>query len=162
MALTVTTLAEAPKEAEGYIVEVGLEEKNEHPANKIDWHKEIRDEIVSGGWYVRTGDNDEEEELILTIDELNHSRLPAYVILKQHPTEEQEGIAIHLDDVESKEEASQILEGAFAILESWADEEGERFKKPEEAFKILKEYGPQTLSISINAIGVIQFGTNIL
>lgn len=154
MALTVNTLAEVP-EGNGYIVEVGLERNANHPANKID-RDQIRNELGVDEWYVRTGNEHEEKQLILEIDDLDHTRLPAYVVLTSNPRQATEGVAIHLDEVESEEEAWQILQTTIEVLRENVDTDDAESDFAEKLKKQLAST-ERPLAITSSAITVIQF-----
>lgn len=159
MALTVNTLGEVP-EGEGYIVEIGLEENQSHPANEIDRDR-IRDEMDEGEWYVRTGDQDEEQRLMLEVDDFDHSRLPAYVILNGHLTKAAEGIAIYLDDVETEEEAWWILQLAISELRnSVGTDSSDTAVADRIKTRIASTERP--LTIGASAVSLIEFGVNTL
>lgn len=159
MALTVNTLGEVP-EGEGYIVEIGLEENQSHPANEIDRDR-IRDEMEGGEWYVRTGDQEEEQQLMLEVDDFDHSRLPAYVVLSAHPTKATRGIAIYLDEIETEDEAWWVLQLAISELRSNVGADSgdsviaERIKS-----RIASTERP--LAIGASAVSLIEFGVSTL
>ncbi|WP_162993958.1 hypothetical protein [Halalkalicoccus subterraneus] len=159
MALTVNTLAEVPK-GKGYIVEVGLERNTEHPANKID-RDQIRNELGVGEWYVRTGDKREEKQLIFDIDNIDHARLPAYVVLTSNPSQATEGVAIHLNEVKSEEEAWWILQTAIEVLRESMNADNGEFDFAE---KMKKRFiaTERPLSITASAITVIEFSMGII
>lgn len=155
MAITVNTLAEVP-DANGYIVEVGLED-SDHPANQIDRDK-IRNELEIGEWYVRTGDRSEEQQLMLQLENaVNHSRLPAYVILTSHPEEAREAVVLYLDDIDSEESAWRLLEAAISTLRTMGAKESQSIEPSELARTILAEHSLTALNISANAITIITF-----
>lgn len=112
--MTVNTLGEV-QEADGYIIELGLR-KSGHPAASLD-EDEIRDKMRLGEWYVRTGDPTEEQELMGQVDEqIDHHRLPAYLILGSHPQDATDAVVIYLDEVDTAEEVWQVLEEALSVL----------------------------------------------
>lgn len=95
--------------------------------------------------------------MILDIDDLDHSRLPAYVVLTANPTEATEGIAIHLDEVESEEEAWWILQTAIAELRrsiDTVDDESDFAERMRDQILTAE----RSLAITSSAITVIQFG----
>lgn len=155
MALTVNTLAEVP-DAEGYIVEVGLEGTN-HPANQID-RDQIRDELGIDEWYVRTGSRTEEQKLMLQVDEqVNHSRLPAYLILTSHPQNTEDAVVIYLSEVDSKDTAWELLRIAISEMQDMRDNTESKDSVALLARKIAEDHALETLSISANVVTVIQF-----
>ena len=152
MALTVNTLAEVP-EASGYIVELGLE-GTEHPANNID-RDQIRDELEIKEWYVRTGDSTEEQKVMMQIDEnVNHTQLPAYLILTSHPENAEEGVVIYLDEVDSETEAWELLQSAISAMRT---NTGSTETASQLAKALIAEHGERSLAISAGIIQVIQF-----
>lgn len=155
MALTVNTLAEVP-DAEGYVVEVGLEGTN-HPANQID-RDQIRDELGIDEWYVRTGSRTEEQELMLQVDEqVNHSRLPAYLILTSHPQDAKDAVVVYLNEVDSKETAWELLRIAISKMQDMRENTELKDRSVLLARKIAEDHALETLSISANVVTVIQF-----
>lgn len=159
MVLTVNTLGEVP-EGEGYIVEIGLEKHESHPANEID-RDSIRDEMEESEWYVRTGDQDEEQRLMLEIDNFDHSRLPAYVILTAHPTKATEGIAIFLNEVETEEEAWWVLKLAVSELRKNVGTVNDE-SAVAERIKTRIASTERPLTIGASAVSLIEFGVSTL
>lgn len=154
MAITVNTLAEV-QEANGYIVELGLE-GTAHPANNID-RDQIRDELEVNEWYVRTGDSAEEQRTMMQIDKnIDHTRLPAYLILTDHPETAEEGVVIYLDDVDSEDEAWELLQAAISVMR--ANSESTQ-TATELAKRIIAEHGERSLAISAGVIQIIQFAS---
>lgn len=158
MALTVNTLGEMP-EGEGYIVEVGLERNESHPANEISRDR-IRDELKGGEWYVRTGDQEEEQRLILEVDHFDHTRLPAYVVLTSHPTECSEGVVVYLDEVETENEAWWVLKLAISELREAVENDDGDYTTVVDRMKARVVSAERPLSIGASAISVIDFGVS--
>lgn len=85
-------------------------EDADHPAAAIDRDR-IRDKMGLGEWYIRTGNRAEEEDLMRRVNqEIDHDRLPAYLILGSHPTETREGLVIYLDGIGNEAAAWRVLE----------------------------------------------------
>lgn len=153
MALTVNTLAEVP-EANAYIVELDLE-GTPHPADEID-RKRIRNELEMGEWYVQTGDSTEEQSLMRRIDNtVDHTRLPAYLVLTSHPEEAEEGVVMYLNEVESKDEAWELLQTAVSEMRANADTVAGTNELTERIKSAVVER--EKLSLSANAITVVTF-----
>lgn len=154
MALTVNTLAEVPG-ADTYIVELGLE-GTAHPANEIA-RSRIRDELEVGEWYVQTGDDAEEQDLIMQIEgTVDRARLPAYLVLTSHPEDAEEGIALYLDEVESEDEAWELLRTAVSEMRSAAEPTPNTAELTERIRTAVAEHGG--LSLSANAVTLVGFG----
>jgi hypothetical protein len=159
MALTVSTLANVP-EGEGFIVEVGLEDHPTHPANDLDRDR-IRDELEDPEWYVRTAEQAEEQKLVLEVDDFDHSRFPALVVLTAHPTKASEGTAIYLDNVESEEEAWWVLQRAMFELRTGVTEN----RNDDYIAKRIKQTiasSERPFHITASAVALIEFGADAL
>lgn len=119
--MSVNTLGEVP-DADGYIIELGMKGAN-HPAASLEKDK-IRDKMELGEWYVRTGDPTEEQQLMTQIDrQVDHTKLPAYLVLSSHPEEATEAVVIYLDGVDSAEEAWNVLEDALSALREFSKDD---------------------------------------
>jgi len=153
MVLDVNTLVEAP-EANTYIVELGLEGTT-HPANEIN-RKRIRNELEMGEWYVQTGDSTEEQELMMRIDNtVDHTRLPAYLVLTSYPEEAEEGIVMYLGEVESKDEAWELLQTAVSEMRASAGTDTNITELSERMKSTVAKHGG--LGFPANAITVVGF-----
>jgi hypothetical protein len=121
--MSVNTLGEVP-DADGYIIELGMEGTN-HPAASLEEDR-IRDEMDLGEWYVRTSDPTEEQELMSQINkQVDHTKLPAYLVLGSHPKEATDAVIIYLDEVDTAKKAWEVLERAiFALREPSKDDDG--------------------------------------
>lgn len=120
--MSVNTLGEVP-DANGYIVEIGVD--SAHPAASIDDDR-IRERMELGEWYIRTANSSEEIDLMSQVDaRIDHTRLPAYLILNSHPREAEEAVVVYLDGTETKDEAVEVLEQALVGLHEVATEDSE-------------------------------------
>lgn len=114
-----------------------------------------------GEWYVRTGDQDDEQRLMLEVDEFDHTRLPAYVVLTSHPTDATDGVAIYLDEITSESEAWDVLQQTITELRNSIDEDTDTTELAER----LKQAASKTerpLAMTAKAIAVIQFGVSVV
>lgn len=152
--MSVNALCEVP-DAEGYIIELGIEDSN-HPAAAIDRDR-IRDEFALGEWYIRTGNQAEENNLMRRIDqEVNHERLPAYLILDSHPTEAREGLVIYLNRIDEESAAWLVLQEAIEQMRTLTAE-GSSLNLPILADHLTAERVLVAMSIGSDAIDYIEF-----
>ena len=153
--MTVNTLGEVP-DADGYIIELGMED-TDHPAGTLD-EDEIRDKMGLGEWYVRTADPEEEQELISQVDkQIDHARLPAYLILGSHPEDATEAVVIYLDGIEDAENAWAALEEAIDALRNLSTENSDGVSVSQLSDYLTSKNALLAMSLSSDAIQHIQF-----
>ena len=98
---------------------------------------------------------------MLEVDDFDHSRLPAYVILSAHPTEATEGIAIYLNEVETENEAWWVLQLAISELRNSVEtDSGDSAVADRIKTRIASTERP--LTIGASAVSLIEFGVSTL
>jgi hypothetical protein len=156
--MSVNTLGEVP-DADGYIIELGMH-STDHPAATFD-EDEVRDRMGLGEWYVRTGDSAEEQELMLQVDkEIDHARLPAYLVLGSHPEDATDAVVIYLNEIEDAENAWAALEEAIGALRDLSTENSDGVDVSKLSDYLTTERVLFAMGLSADAIQHIQFVHN--
>jgi hypothetical protein len=154
--ISVNTLGEVPN-ASGYIIELGME-GTKHVAESIN-RDEIRDEMGLDEWYVRTGDRNEEQDLMGQIDqEIDHTRLPAFLILGSHPENATDGAVIYLDGAESSEDVWEALEVALSEMRELNNADN-KLDMEKLAEHLSTERAILAVQLGASAVQYIQFAT---